>query len=160
MNHSRSLLPLIALCFFFAACDDDNEHTIDLPTVIDNYLAANYGNYEIEESETDTLCTGTAVYEVELEVSNDKEVDLTFDTEGNLLFTEVEIASGGLPAEVVASIADNFNGYSAGETERLDLADGSNQYEVELKKGQEQIEVLFAADGKVICQEQGDDDGE
>lgn len=154
------LLPIAALTIFVATkCQDDEGHTVPLPASIQNYLKANYPNAEIEESEIDTLCTGTAVYEVEVEVSDDNEVDLTFDTEGNLLFTESEIKVGELPAAVTASIAANFAGYSTAEAEKLSMADGSVRYETELKKnGQPTLEVLFAADGTVICQEEEDED--
>ena len=152
------LLPLaVIMLSVFAKCQDD-EQTIELPTTIQNYLSTNYPNYEIEESERDTLCTGTAVYEVELEGPKDKEVELTFDTEGNLLFTETEIKTSELPSAVSGSISSKYAGYTVKEAERLDRADGTTQYEVELKKDKTYLEVLFAADGTVICEETGDGD--
>lgn len=152
------LLPLAAVFFVATQCDDDDGSTIPLPAVIQNYLNSHYSGYEIEESELDSLCTGTAVYDVELEGDNDHEVELTFDTEGNLLFTENDIASGSLPAAVTAGVTANYAGYTIEEAAKLDLAGGGNQYEVELKSGQTHLEVLFAADGTVICEEAGDDD--
>lgn len=151
-----ALIP--AVLFVAAKCDDDNKSMVDLPASIQNYLNTNYAGAEIEESEMDTLCTGTAVYEVEVEVSEDNEIELTFDTEGNLLFTEKEIASSQLPAAVTSGINAQYAGASVQEAERLDLADGGNQYEVELKQGQTYREVLFTAEGTVICEETGDDD--
>ena len=153
------LLPVAAILFFVATkCDDDDGSTIPLPVVIQNYLNSHYAGYEIEESELDSLCTGTAVYDIELEGDHDQEVELTFDTEGNLLFTETDIASGNLPAAVTAGVATSYAGYVIEEAAKLDLAGGGNQYEVELKKDQIHLEVLFAADGMVICEEAGDDD--
>lgn len=146
------------MLFIAGKCKDDEGSTIPLPAAIQNYLNANYPGAEIEESETDTLCTGTAVYEVEVEVSDDNEVDLTFDTEGNLLFTETEIPANQLPAAVTSAISAGYAGFILQEAERLDLAGGGNQYEVELKNGQTKLEVLFAADGTKICEEAGDDD--
>jgi uncharacterized membrane protein YkoI len=153
------LLPIAALMIFVAIkCKDDEGHTVPLPASIQNYLNANYPGAEIEESEMDTLCTGTAVYEVEVEVSDDNEIGLTFDTEGNMLFSENEIKVSDLPAAVSAGISANFAGYSTAEAEKLSMADGSFQYEAELKKnGQPTLEVLFATDGTVICQEEEDE---
>jgi uncharacterized membrane protein YkoI len=152
------LLPLTAILFVASKCDDDDGSTIELPAVIQDYLNSHYAGYEIEESELDSLCSGTAVYDVELEGAHDQEVELSFDTEGNLLFTESDIASGNLPAEVTAGVSSSYAGYAIEEAAKLDLAGGGNQYEVELKKGQTHLEVLFNADGTVICEETGDDD--
>jgi hypothetical protein len=153
------LLPIAALIFVATKCEKEEESTVPLPIPIQNYLNANYPGAEIEESEIDTLCNGTAVYEVEVEVSDDNEIELTFDAEGNLLFTENEIKVGELPAAVTASIAANFAGYSTAEAEKWSMADGSVRYEAALKKnGQPTLEVLFAADGMVICQEEEEDD--
>lgn len=152
------LLLFAATLFVASKCDDDDGSTIELPAVIQNYLNSNYSGYTIEESELDSLCTGTAVYDVELEGPKDKEVELTFDTEGNLLFTETEINSGDLPAAVTAGVNTNYAGAVVEEAARLDLAGGGTQYEVELKQGQTHLEVLFAADGSVICEQVGDDE--
>lgn len=131
---------------------------VELPAAVKTYLDANYPGFKIDESEQETLCTGTSVYEVELEGPGDQEIELTFDTEGNLLFTETEIPASQLPSSVTGSISANYPGYSIEEAERLDLAGGGNQYEVELKKGSSHLEVLFAADGTKICEEAGDGD--
>lgn len=157
----KSWLPflLIATTLFIASkCEDDDESTIQLPAVIQSYLNSHYNGYEVEESELDSLCTGVAVYDVELEGAKDQEVELTFDAEGNLLFTETEIAVGQLPAAVTAGINAHFAGAAVEEAARLDLTGGGNRYEVELKQGSTHLEVLFAADGTVICEETGDDD--
>jgi len=151
------LLPMAAMLFLATKCDDD-ESTIPLPPAIQNYLNTNYPGAEIEASEMDTLCTGAAVYEVELEISDDNEIELAFDTESNLLFTETDIASDGWPAGVAVSVSANYAGYAIAEAAKLELSSGGNQYEVELKKGASQLEVLFAADGTKICEEAGDDD--
>ena len=152
-------LTVAALPLAFQSCDDEGA-TVPLPQAIQDYLDANYANAEIEESEQDTLCDGTDVYEVELEVADDEEVELTFDNEGNLLFTETEIKTADLPAAVTAAIASNYAGFTAKEAGQLATPDGSSQYEVELKNGQTQLEVLFVADGTVICEQEDDDDGE
>lgn len=151
--------PVLVILLVFATCKDE-EQMIELSANIKNFIHTNYAGYEIEESEQDTLCNGTTVYEVELEGSNDQEIELTFDTEGNLLFTEIEISNSQLPLAVTGSISTKYPDFSTKEANRLDAADGSIRFEVELKKGPSNLEVLFAADGAFICEEIGDDDGE
>ncbi len=152
------VFPLAFLLFALAACNDEKGQTIELPQTIKNYLAANFPNAEIEESEQSSLCTGDAVYEVELEVANDEDINLTFDMEGNLLFTETEIPAGELPAAVTATIASKYADYAVNEAERLDHADKSVQFEVELKKGKTTLSVLFNTSGEALCEEQDDDE--
>lgn len=154
------LLPLVAMTFICAFCEDENTPMVDLPTAIKDYITQNYGDYKIEESALDTLCTGAAVYEVELEGKRDREVNLVFSTESGLLFTEYEIKVNELPAEVKASINTSYAGFDVKEAERLDLTDGTKQYEVEIKNGQVTKEVLLAANGTVLCEELETEDDE
>lgn len=133
--------------------DMDSSDTITLPDAVSNYITTNYPNYTIEESEYDRTCDSTEIIEVELEMGNN-EIELTFDTEGNFLYAELEIDSANLPTAVSGSITTNFPNYTLDdEAEELTLADGSMQYEVELEGTNDELEVLFAADGTVLCQE-------
>lgn len=151
MKNALLFLVLISLCI---ACDKD-EIKVDLPEVIIAYLDANYSDYELEEAELETLCTGEEVYEVEIELDNDDEIELTFDMEGSLLFTEIEIEVDQLPADVLSRISTSYPNVEIEEAEQLNLFDDSIRYEVELEND---IEVLIAADGAVICEEQDEDD--
>jgi hypothetical protein len=156
MKNPKLLLPLLAL-LLFARCEDDDE-TVLLPASIQSYLDTHYSGYEVDESSQETLCTGTTVYEVDLEKSENDEVSLTFDTEGNLLFTETEIPVADLPAAVTAGISTHYGAYTIDEAERQDLAAGGQQYKIELTQGSTRLDVLFNADGTVVCEEPGDED--
>lgn len=158
------LLPIITLALLNFSCEEDDP-MIDLPEEVHSYIRQNYGDYKIDESELDTLCSGDVVYEVEMERKGlhlrEDEKTLIFGSEGgNFLFSEHEMKVNDLPAEVKQSISRNFAGYTAEEAERLDFADGIKQYEVELKNNSTIKEVLFAANGTVICEatESDDDD--
>ena len=160
MKKTILLFNLLLIAVLFCNCnnDDDNDSMVDLPATIVNYLSDNYPDYSIDESSQETLCDGTAAYEVELEDSNDNEVELTFDTEGNLLFAEVEIETSDLPSVISSSITTNYADYSIEEAEQLDMFDGSTQYEVEIKNGNSNLEVLLGSDGTVICEQEDTDD--
>ena len=136
----------------------DKDEIIDLPATIDNYLTTNYPDYTVDESAEETLCDGTIAYEVELEDSNDNEIELTFSMEGNLLFTETEINTSELPTAVSNSISTNYADYTIDEADRLDMADGSVQYEVEIENGNSELEVILDTDGSVICEQVDDED--
>ena len=147
------LFPFFLLVFVFAKCEDDDK-PIELSSSIKNYLNEHYPGYELEGSENDTLCNGKPVVDVEIEPSEDQELELVFDTEGTLLYTETDIKTADLPAAVKASIAGAFAGYATKEAARLTLPAGGTQYEAGLKKGSTRLEVIFEAEGTVVCQKE------
>ena len=139
--------------------NDDDDFNIDsLPTTALNYITTNYPNYTIDDAEYDMTCDSTMVIEVEIESGN-SELELTFDISGNFLYSTVEINSTSLPTAVSNSIATNFPNYTLDddEADELTMADGTSRYEVELESMQDELEVLFAADGTVICQKVDND---
>lgn len=157
----KSVFPLIALAvlamFQWAACSKDNSVAIaDLPSAIKTYVEANYPGYSLDEAETETDCAGSKVYDIEIEQGEENELELTFDTDGNFLYSETEIGLSDLPATVANSISINYSGFKTEEADKLNMADGSTRYEVELEKGSTNKEVLFDTEGTVICEQDGD----
>ena len=131
---------------------------VELPVNIQNFIAQNFPNHEIDESALEIDCTGSEVYEVELEGNDDKEVELTFDLEGNLLFTETEIQIEDLPQSVLTTIETDYAGFELEEAEHLELATDGVDYEVELEQGDSEIEVRLTSDGSIICEQEEEED--
>lgn len=157
----RSVFPVIALAalavFQWTACGKDNSVAIaDLPAAIKIYVDANFPGYTLDEAETETDCFGTTVYEVEIEQGEENDLELTFDTEGNFIYSETEIGVSDLPASVASAIASKYDGFKIEEAAKLNMADGSTRYEVELEKGSTDKEVLFDTEGTVICEQDED----
>ncbi|MFN0216621.1 MAG: PepSY-like domain-containing protein [Saprospiraceae bacterium] len=152
-NPLPAFAAFVALSFFsLAACGKDNNVPVkDLPQAIKAYVEANYPGYALDEAEKETDCSGLTVYDVEIEQGEENEIELTFDADGNFLYSEAEIAAVDLPAAVANGIATNYAGFTTEEADKLTLADGSTRYEVELKKGKTVKEVLFDSEGTVIC---------
>lgn len=131
--------------------DDDKIAVEDLPSVITDYIAANYPGTTIVEAERED----DGGFEVEL----DNGLELEFDADGNFVEAEMEddddddgeddddgddkIAVEDLPVVITDYIAANYPGTTIVEAERED--DGG--YEVELDNG---IELEFDADGNFI----------
>ena len=144
-------LAVVASFCSFSGCEDDDS-LITLPDGVLNYISANYPSYTIDESEQELACDNTTVYEVELE-DGSNEIELTFDTESNFLYSEIEIKDSDLPTTVTSSISTNFPNHSLDdEADEMTMADGSIQYEVEVENNTEELEVILAADGTVLCQ--------
>ncbi|MFN0175393.1 MAG: PepSY-like domain-containing protein [Saprospiraceae bacterium] len=153
----KSLLLIFALAawavFQFAACEEEGNFPLgDLPASIKTYVDANYPGYTLDEAETETDCFGTSVYEVEIEQGEENDLELTFDTAGAFLYSETEIVLPDLPASVTSAIASKYGGFKIEEASKLNMADGSTRYELDLEKGSTNKEVLFDTEGTVICE--------
>ena len=83
--------------------------------------------------------------------AQDNHLDLAFDVNGRWLFTNNRIKESDLPPTVKASIQANFAGYEIKKAFRLDMANGSKQYIAELRNGNIRPNVLFNANGSIIC---------
>lgn len=153
------LLPLIALLSIFSTCKDDDISVDLLPPAIKNYLDAKYPGYKVDEIESETLCTGLSVTEVEIENTGDVEIELTFDSEGTMIFTSTEIKVSQLPGVVSAAAAAKYPNARLVEAEQQNLTSGGMRYEIEVKIGKSAREALFESNGTFVCdQEEVDDD--
>lgn len=86
-----------------------------------------------------------AEYEAEF-THNDKQVEVTFDAEGEILHIETEIDVEDLPHDVVESVKSNYPYCEITEAERVEMGDGTILYEVNLS-----FEVQMTADGKLAA---------
>jgi hypothetical protein len=133
--------------------DDDGDLTIsDLPDGVIDFINSNFGGYQIESVDREDLCDNTLVFEVELEDGPGPDLDLYFSMDGAFLFVEREIDVNQLPDAVLLAIENDFAGYSVDDdVEQREFPDGSLQYEVELESQNDDVDVIFDADGNVLC---------
>lgn len=134
--------------------DDDDEYDGNVPGPIADYVSANYAGYYIESIDNEDICDDVPAIEVELE-GPDPDPELYFDTNYNFLFVSYDISAADLPDAVVASLDTNYPGYSLEEDdlERHEYPDGAVEYRVELELpgDDDEIEVVLAADGNIVC---------
>ncbi len=143
--------------------DDDDKIAIeDLPTVITDYIAANYPDATIVEAEREE----NGSFEVEL----DNGLEIKFDADGNFLEEESDehdedhdsdgdgdnddddkIAIEDLPAVITDYIAANYPDATIVEAEREE----NGSFEVELDNG---LEIKFDADGNFLEEESDEHD--
>ena len=140
----------------------------DLSELILNYISDNYADAEIEEAETVESTDGNFTV-VEVEIDNNLEIELFFDTAGNFVKqveetdkareddddgdgeeTETTIEISQLPQQILDYIESNYNGYTINEAELEETASGTF-YEVDLKDGDgNQIDVIFDSAGTFV----------
>lgn len=86
-----------------------------------------------------------AEYEAEFQ-HNGKQVEVTFDADGEILHIETEIDVEDLPPAVIESVKANYPYCEIEEAERVEKGDGTVLYEVNLA-----FEVQMTADGKLAA---------
>ena len=155
-----AILTLVLSIAFFTDCDkENNDKDVDTTTLhaaIVAYINTNYAGYSIDEAQKDTLCNGTAGIEVELEKRNADEITLFFSNENVFILKEEEIKYSALPTGVQAFYATNYPNYKLPKNaDKITLANGTVQYEVDLKEKTTHVEkeVITNLDGtSKICE--------
>jgi hypothetical protein len=140
-----AIFTLVLCTVFFTACDKNKDDSgIDiatLPAAITSYVNTNYTGYTIEEAQKDTLCSGMAGIEIELEKRNSEDITLFFSNENAYILKEEDLKYSALPANVQAFFSTNYPNYELPkEAEKTTLANGTTQFEVDLKEKTTKIE--------------------
>lgn len=78
---------------------------------------------------------------------NNKEVSAVYSPEGELKETETAIAVADLPAALVSVLNKKYPGAVIKEAEKVERADASVLYEVEIKFNKKEKELLLDAEG-------------
>jgi hypothetical protein len=100
-------------------------------------------------------------YEAEFDW-NKVETSANFNAEGKLLETEQEISVTSLPKTVSDYVTKNYAGHKISEAAKITDSNGKTMYEAEVKKGKEEFDLIFDADGnfikKIVEAEEDNDD--
>jgi len=92
------------------------------------------------------------VYEAEFKV-NGQEMSAEFASDGTWKETEQKVDHSQLPAAVVDTLEAGWGDYTVEEVEMCETPEGKT-WEVELKKDDQEIELVIDENGKVIKQEE------
>ena len=102
---------------------------------------------------TATKATWEIENKTEFEVNfkiNGEEVSANFDNTGKWLETETEIKVAALPTTVQATLTKEFSGFKVEEASKIERVENGKCYEAEIEKGEENFNLLFTPDGKVL----------
>jgi len=83
---------------------------------------------------------------------NNKEYSANFNSDGNWVETEYEIAKNEIPAAITKTLGKEFPGFKLGESEISETVKGK-LYEFEIKTGSGKMEVAINADGVLLNKE-------
>lgn len=110
----------------------------------DNYKGIQAKSWEKEKNNT---------YEVEFSWDN-KEHTIIFNPEGLLLWKQEEIAASALLKTTTDYLDKNYPGYKIKEAKQGMMPTGDANYEVEIKKGKDELELMFDSLGNFVSKEQ------
>lgn len=133
--------------------DDDDGNMVNLPDEVRDFIMMNYGGYNITSAETEDICDDVLMYEVELEDGPGPDIELYFNLDWELQFTQTEISPAELPDAVQAAITMNYPDYSIDEdkVEQQEWANGELRFAVELESNEDDLEIIFNVDGSLFC---------
>ncbi len=91
---------------------------------------------------------------------NSKEYSANFNADGTWVETEYELKLKDLPLAVTSKLKSDFADYKVDEAEVTETVEGT-VYEIQLKKGKEEMEVAIDASGTLVKKEsKSDEDNE
>lgn len=97
-------------------------------------------------------------FEVEFKL-NKNEVSAAFDKDGNWLETETPIKPSTIPTEVKDFLSKNFSGFEIKEAEKKETANKGILYELEIKKGELEYDIVVSEKGQLISRTDNDKGG-
>lgn len=136
---------IVVSLFSLYSCSQDIPAS-KVPSVVLNTVQTKFANANKIEWEKKK-----ALYEAEFKVDS-IEYAVYVDSAGKLIMYKVDIREDELPAAVAAIIRTEYTGYKIDDVEKIDK-EGVLYYEIELDgKGKKDLELVFAADGKLFTE--------
>ena len=144
MKNSLSFIAAIAVLCFTACGQTSKEVPSEVKAAFSRKFPAATGIKWDKENDNE--------WEAEF-TWNEKEYSANFDNQGTWMETEYKISTDEIPVAVKTTLDEEFTGYTIEESELSETAVGKI-YEIELKKGEEELEVTIDMKGNVIQKEQ------
>ncbi len=131
---------------------EEEKDSINLGESILFFIEENFEDYRVKRARLDTLCVGIPVILVDIQDRNDK-ITLYFDEDNNYLQQASNIKKKDIPKVILETVDTQFPDYKLMNNNRLILlADGTEQYELVIRQGNEQKVILINVEGSIICE--------
>jgi hypothetical protein len=132
----------------------DGEITLDrLPAGVKEFVIKNYAGYKMVKALSDPLCQGGDAIDLSIAKTGAPNLSLIFKPDGSFVQQEQDVPLSEATSKIMNTLKTKYADYSAGtQIEKLILADKTVQYMADLTKGNVTKEVMFTADGVVICE--------
>jgi hypothetical protein len=124
-----------------------------LPAGVKKFIEKNYTGYTMEKAAYDPLCEGGDAIDVAVTKHGSPILSLIFKPDGSFVQQEEDVPLTIATGKIKDTLKTRYKGFSAAtQMEKLTLADKSVQYLVDLSIGNTTKEVIFTADGVVVCE--------
>jgi hypothetical protein len=124
-----------------------------LPAGVNEFVTKNYPGYQIKSATSDPLCEGGDAIDVAITKSGTPNLSVIFRPDGQFVQQEEDVPLSTASLKISEALKTKYAGYTAGnQIEKLILADKSVQYLVDLTKNKVSKEVIFSAEGNVVCE--------
>lgn len=133
----KTIITSAALVLAIHSVSAQKVKAAEVPKAVSESFAKQFPNSKAKEweKEKDT-------YEAEFNL-NKIETSATFSVDGKLLETETEIKTSELPKAVTDYVTKNYVDHKLTEASKIVDAAGVVTYEAEVKKGKEEMDLLF-----------------
>ena len=124
-----------------------------LPTNIIEFVKNNYPGYSIIIAVSDPLCSGEDAIDVSIVKNNSPDFSLLFKPDGTFEQQEQDILLSSAPSPIQSILKEKYADYLPGnQMGKIILADKSIHYLADLIKENVLKEVVFSAEGNIICE--------
>lgn len=140
----KTIITAAALVFTINTLSAQKVKEAEVPKAVTESFSKNFPGSKAKEweKEKDT-------YEAEFNL-NKVETSASFKADGTLFETETEIAASALPKAVTDYVTKNYAGHKLSEASKIVDDKGTVTYEAEVKKGKEEMDLLFDANGTFL----------
>ena len=130
------------------------EITLDrLPAGVKEFVTKNFAGYAMVKAASDPLCQGGDAIDVAVTKAGAPNLSLIFKPDGSFVQQEEDVPLTTATNKIKDAVKTKYADYSAGnQIEKLILADKTVQYLVDLTKATATKEVIFTADGNIVCE--------
>ncbi|MBX2840712.1 MAG: PepSY-like domain-containing protein [Flammeovirgaceae bacterium] len=133
---------IFSALFFFSCAPKTEKAEVVIPEEIKQKISTAIGGGESLEINTKQY------YTVEIG-DGPGEKEYLFNEEGNLIYSKIELETGELPEYIKTTVEAKFKDYTIDELEVIE-SDYGTFYEVEIKKGDDELELTFDLDGNLL----------
>lgn len=125
----------------------------NLPANIQGFVQENYPGYSVTIAVSDPLCNGDDAIDVAIVKTGSPGFSLIFKPDGTFVQQEQDVPLKTAPLKIQEILKTKYADYSTGnQIEKSTLANKTEQYQVDLNKNNITKELIFSADGVVVCE--------
>ncbi len=144
----KTIITAVALVFVANTSSAQKVKESEVPKAVLSSFQEHFKGAKVEKWEKEK----NGEFEAEFDL-NKVETSANFSTDGKLLETETEMKVSELPKTVTDYITKNYGDYKTSEAAKIVDAAGKVSYEAEVKKGKEEMDLIFDANGAFVKKE-------